>query len=136
MPPLRERASDIPALVQHFVAEYGAALNKRVDVVENLALLERYSWPGNIRELRNVVERAMILAAGPRVTIGLPQRAIEARNGCVRLADVQREHIRTVLNSTGWRIRGAGGAADRLGLRPTTLETRMAKLGLTRPKAS
>lgn len=136
MPPLRERVTDIPALVQQFVGEYGAALNKRVDVVENLSALERYAWPGNIRELRNVVERAMILAVGPRLTIPLPQRTIEASNKGVRLADVQREHIRTVLNSTGWRIRGVGGAADRLGLRPTTLETRMAKLGLTRPKAS
>ena len=136
MPPLRARVSDIPALVEHFVAEYAALLNKRVDLIENLAALEQYPWPGNIRELRNVVERAMILADGPRLTIGLPQRTIQAGNRCVRLADVHREHIRTVLNSTGWRIRGADGAADRLGLRPTTLETRMAKLGLTRPKAS
>ena len=85
--------------------------------------------------VRNVVERSMILAAGPRLTITLPSAAqVVAPPRSTRLSDVEREHIRVVLESTGWRIRGVGGAAERLGLRPTTLETRMAKLGLSRPR--
>ena len=98
--------------------------------------LQRYAWPGNIRELRNVVERAMIVAAGTRLTIVLPTSKTAApEKRSAKLAEVEREHIQRVLTSTAWRIRGAGGAADRLGLRPTTLETRMAKLGLRRPSS-
>jgi formate hydrogenlyase transcriptional activator len=100
---------------------------------ESLAALRQYSWPGNIRELRNVVERALITASGPRLTISPPKASAAAARRSPRLVDVERAHIRAVLESTGWRIRGAGGAADRLGLKPTTLETRMAKLGLKRP---
>ena len=109
---------------------------KRIDVIpcENMAALQRYSWPGNIRELRNVVERAMIVATGPQLTIALPTASGSTDRRCSeKMVDVQREHIRGVLESTRWRIRGVGGAADRLGLRPTTLETRMVKLGLARP---
>jgi transcriptional regulator of acetoin/glycerol metabolism len=100
-----------------------------------MTALQTYSWPGNIRELRNVIERAMILSANQRLGVALPASSAAQRRS-VRLADVQREHIQSVLESVGWRIRGAGGAADRLGLRPTTLETRMAKLGLVRQRAS
>jgi transcriptional regulator with GAF, ATPase, and Fis domain len=96
--------------------------------------LQQYAWPGNIRELRNVVERAMIVATGTRLTIALPTPSGSAEGRSVKLVDVEREHLRSVLESSGWRIRGAGGAAERLGLRPTTLETRLAKLGLARPK--
>lgn len=137
IPPLRERVEDIPALVWHFVQEYANALDKPIDSVapENIELLQRYPWPGNVRELRNVVERAMILAKGTRLTIPLPATAPAIGGRSVRLADVQKEHIRKVLESVGWRIRGINGAAIRLGLRPTTLETRMAKLGLARPRA-
>jgi formate hydrogenlyase transcriptional activator len=136
VPPLRERAEDIPLLVWRFVDEFSRAFGKRIEAIppENLAALQRYPWPGNIRELRNVVERAMIVATGPRLTIGLPAASRGAEKHSTRLTDVERKHIRTVLESTGWRIRGAGGAAERLGLRPTTLETRIAKLGLSRPK--
>ena len=135
VPPLRERVEDIPLLVWRFVEEFSRAFGKRVDAVaqESLAALAQYTWPGNIRELRNVVERAMIVAAGPRLTIPLPQApAPPARRG-PKLADVERDHIHAVLEMTNWRIRGAGGAAERLGLKPTTLETRMAKLGIRRP---
>lgn len=137
IPPLRERVEDIPALVWHFIQEYANALDKPIDSVapENIELLQRYPWPGNVRELRNVVERAMILAKGTRLTIPLPATAPAIGGRSVRLADVQKEHIRKVLESVGWRIRGINGAAMRLGLRPTTLETRMAKLGLARPRA-
>jgi formate hydrogenlyase transcriptional activator len=79
------------------------------------------------------VERAMIVATGPRLAIPVPVSTSSAVNRSAKLADVERDYIRSVLESTGWRIRGTGGAADRLGLRPTTLETRLAKLGLKRP---
>jgi formate hydrogenlyase transcriptional activator len=136
IPPLRERAEDIPLLVWRFVEEFSRAFGKTVEAIprENLEALQRYHWPGNIRELRNVVERAMIVATTSRLTIGVPLQVAPPRT-LERLDEVEKEHIRSVLELTGWRIRGPAGAADRLGLRPTTLETRMAKLGLKRPKA-
>jgi formate hydrogenlyase transcriptional activator len=135
VPPLRERAEDIPLLVWRFVEEFSKAFGKRVDSIDrdSLAALQQYPWPGNIRELRNVVERAMIGVTGRRLTIASPQPSAAATRRSPKLIDVEKEHIRGVLEATGWRIRGAGGAADRLGLKPTTLETRMAKLGLRRP---
>jgi transcriptional regulator with GAF, ATPase, and Fis domain len=136
VPPLRERVEDIPLLTWHFVDELSKAFHKPIETIatENMAALQQYPWPGNIRELRNVVERAMIVAKGPHLTIALPAGSAVRSVRSDRIADVEREHIRHVLESSRWRIRGGGGAADRLGLRPTTLETRMAKLGLSRPK--
>jgi transcriptional regulator with GAF, ATPase, and Fis domain len=139
VPPLRERVEDIPFLVWRFVEEFSKAFAKRIDAIprENMSALQRYLWPGNIRELRNVVERAMILATTNKIVIPLPaSSAPTAARRSLKLVDVEREHIRSVLDGVGWRIRGTGGAADRLGLKPTTLETRMAKLGLSRPKPS
>ena len=135
VPPLRDRVDDIPFLVWRFVEEFSNRLGRHVEVIpdETMAALQRYSWPGNIRELRNVVERAMIVATGPRLTISLPAAPAVIRQRASTLADVTREHIRAVLDSAGWRIRGPGGAAERLGIKPTTLETRMARLGLRRP---
>jgi transcriptional regulator with GAF, ATPase, and Fis domain len=138
VPPLRERSEDIPLLVWRFVDEFSKSFGKRIDAIakENMLALQQHAWPGNIRELRNVVERAMIVSSGPELTIALPAATGSPERRCSdKIADVQREHIRMVLESSRWRIRGTGGAADRLGLRPTTLETRMARLGLTRPKA-
>jgi transcriptional regulator with GAF, ATPase, and Fis domain len=134
VPPLRERVEDIPLLVWRFVDEFTRSFGKRVDAIqkESMAALQRYSWPGNIRELRNVVERAMIVATGGELVIAVPAVTAPALRRSTRLIDVEREHVRNVLEMSGWRIRGAGGAADRLGLPPTTLETRMAKLGLRR----
>jgi PAS domain S-box-containing protein len=136
VPPLRDRAADIPQLVWRFVAEFSKAFGKRIDVIpsEDLEALQRYPWPGNIRELRNVVERAMILASSRRLTITLPTGRAPAGRHTERLLDVEKDHIREVLESAGWRIRGAGGAAERLGLKPTTLETRLARLGLKRAR--
>jgi formate hydrogenlyase transcriptional activator len=136
IPPLRERAEDIPLLVWRFVEEFSRAFGKTVDAIPraNLEALQRYHWPGNIRELRNVVESAMIVATGSRLTIAVPTQAAPQKP-LERLDAVEKEHIRRVLEITGWRIRGSGGAAERLGMRPTTLETRMAKLGLKRPGA-
>ncbi len=135
VPPLRERVEDIPLLVWRFVEEFSKAFGKRIDAIDrdNMASLQHYSWPGNIRELRNVVERAMIVATSRRLAIPAPHSSPAAIRRSARLVDIEKEPIRGVLESTGWRIRGIGGAADRLGLKPTTLETRMAKLGLTRP---
>jgi formate hydrogenlyase transcriptional activator len=136
VPALRERVEDIPLLVWRFVEEFSKAFAKPIEAIshENMLVLQRYSWPGNIRELRNVVERAMIVATGPRLTISVPTASPSASKPYVKLVDVEREHIRSILESTAWRIRGLGGAAERLGLKPTTLETRMAKLGLARPR--
>ena len=135
VPPLRERAEDIPLLVWRFIAGCTRLFGKTFEAIprDNMAALQAYSWPGNIRELRNVVERAMIVATGPVLTIALPATRATVADGSVRLVDVERNHIRSILDSSHWRIRGSGGAAERLGLQPTTLETRMAKLGLIRP---
>ena len=136
VPPLRERAEDIPLLVWRFVDEFSKTFGKRIDAIprETIAALQHYDWPGNIRELRNVVERAMIVATGPTLTIAPPLALCTATAHSERLVDVEREHIRSVLETVCWRIRGPRGAADRLGLKPTTLETRMARLGLKRPR--
>lgn len=136
VPPLRERVEDIPLLVWRFVEEFARTFGKRVEAIpkENMEALQHYAWPGNIRELRNVVERAMITSAGTRLTIPLPAPSVAAARRSAKLVDVEREHLLNVLEATGWRIRGAAGAADRLGIKPTTLETRMVKLGLKRPR--
>ena len=120
VPPLRERTEDIPMLVWRFVEDFSAAFGKRVESItkDNMEMLQRYSWPGNVRELRNLVERAVIGANGPRLTIALPQSSAATARRSVRLADVEKEHIKSVLDSTRWRIRGVGGAADQLGLKP------------------
>jgi PAS domain S-box-containing protein len=135
VPALRERAEDLPLLVWHFVERFAKTFGKRIETIgkSNMEALQRYPWPGNIRELRNVVERAMITAAGPRLTIPVPETSSASSGRSIRLVDVERTHIRRVLESTRWRIRGIGGAAEQLGLKPTTLETRLAKLGLKRP---
>jgi transcriptional regulator with GAF, ATPase, and Fis domain len=137
VPPLRERHEEISSLAWRFVAEFSKAFGKRVDTIadESLAALQQYNWPGNLRELRNVVERAMITATGRRLTITVPEQSAAAARRSSRLIDVEREHIRAMLEASGWRVRGAEGAADRLGLKPTTLETRMAKLGLKRTRS-
>jgi transcriptional regulator with GAF, ATPase, and Fis domain len=134
VPPLRDRVEDIPLLVWSFVSEYGRAFGKNVTSIarEDMAALQRYAWPGNIRELRNVIERAMIVSTGPRLEIEHPVVKSVSALASVRLADVEAAHIRAVLDRTGWRVRGAGGAAELLDLKPTTLEGRMAKLGIRR----
>ncbi len=138
MPALRERAEDIPSLVSRYIAEFSELFNRRIDGIrpDTMAALQRYPWPGNVRELRNVIERAMINARGRELIVELPRPVLASMKVSDRLADVEKEHVRRVLDMTHWRIRGANGAADRLGLRPTTLESRMAKLGLTRPRAA
>jgi len=138
VPPLRDRLEDVPLLVERFVEDYSRTFSKRVDTVarNSIAALQQYAWPGNVRELRNVVERAMIVHEGGPLVIALPQgRSPAAPSGSVRMSDVEAAHIRSVLDATGWRVRGVGGAAEQLGLKPSTLEARMAKLGVHRPQS-
>jgi formate hydrogenlyase transcriptional activator len=139
VPPLRERVDDIPALVWSFVDEFSRLFGKPIETIskETLRELQRYPWPGNVRELRNVIERAVILATGTHLVVEAPRvsdRPIP--QNAMTLTELEVEHIRAVLKSTGWRVRGSGGAAERLGVKPTTLESRMARLGIERVKAS
>ena len=137
VPPLRDRIEDIPGLVWDFIDEFSKALGKSIESIseESMRQLRLYTWPGNVRELRNVIERAVIVATGPRLTVSIPERAAtRPALSSMSLKSLETEHIRETLERTHWRIRGRGGAAERLGLKPTTLEGRMAKLGLTRPR--
>jgi transcriptional regulator with GAF, ATPase, and Fis domain len=135
VPPLRERCEDIPPLVRALVDEVGRKMGKRIEAIDesSLAELRRYTWPGNVRELRNVIERAIILNSEGTLRIELPQRRGTATTASLLLEDVERSHIVRILELAGWRVRGAQGAATVLGLPPSTLETRMAKLGIRRP---
>jgi transcriptional regulator with GAF, ATPase, and Fis domain len=134
IPALRDRAEDIPQLVWHFVEECSNDFGKRIETIAdgNMRELQQYAWPGNIRELRNAVECAMILATGPRLSIRVPQARVSSAIPSTKIEDVQKEHIMAMLERCGWRVRGVGGAAERLGVKPTTLESRMARLGISR----
>ena len=137
IPPLRERPEDIPSLVWTFIDEFSRAFGKKIDSIskESLAALQRYSWPGNVRELRNVIEREMIVTTGPTLNVAPPRPiSTQRRPASSKLVDVEIEHITSVLESCRWRVRGAGGAAERLGVKPTTLDSRMARLGIPRER--
>jgi formate hydrogenlyase transcriptional activator len=135
VPPLRERREDIPLLAWTFVREFANSMGKAIDAVDagSMAALLAYSWPGNVRELRNVIERAMILTRGPTLHIKLGHPSLRPQIANLTtgtLDEVEREHILRVLNRCDWRIRGANAAAEQLGVKPTTLESRIKKLGL------
>jgi formate hydrogenlyase transcriptional activator len=134
VPPLRERTEDVALIVRSIVDEVSRSMGKEIDQIDEASLerLRHYSWPGNVRELRNVVERAIIVCPDRTLTIDLPDRRTAADMHTLKLEHVERHHISSVLERTGWRIRGAQGAAAILGMPPTTLESRMAKLGLRR----
>jgi PAS domain S-box-containing protein len=138
VPPLRDRTDDIPALVSSFVDEFSQLFGRPIDSVSPNSLrdLQRYAWPGNVRELRNVVERAVILATSRILEISAPRGSVTGNlpPSELTLEDRAVEHIRAVLEVTNWRVRGPGGAAERLGVKPTTLESRMARLGIVRPQ--
>jgi transcriptional regulator with GAF, ATPase, and Fis domain len=138
LPPLRSRAADIPMLVWQFAREFAQSMGKAVDRIpeEVMVALQAYPWPGNVRELRNVVERAMILSRDGVLHVSLPevQEAPASAPADATLADRERREIENMLARCGWRIRGSGGAAERLGIKPTTLESRMKKLGIERPR--
>jgi PAS domain S-box-containing protein len=135
VPPLRARSEDVPLLVWSFVHELAAVMNKAVETIPraDMEQLECYAWPGNVRELRNVVERAMILSSGPTLRIELAGRAANGDRGdeaIVPLDEAQRRHISKALEAAGGQVRGAGGAAELLGMNPSTLRSRMQSLGL------
>ncbi len=135
IPPLRERREDIPPLVAAFAKEFGEAIGRRIDQIpeQTMAALQDYGWPGNVRELRNVIERAVILSAGNRLNVEIPQSDSAPDAPAVTLEEIERQHIGQMLERTGWRVRGPSGTAELLGIKPTTLESRMRKLGIERP---
>jgi PAS domain S-box-containing protein len=139
LPALREREGDIPLLVQYFVRKFATTFGKKIDRISErmMSALQRYQWPGNIRELEHVIERAVILSEGselePIEWLSLPHdKAGEAKT--LTLEEMERQHIVDVLERTNWRVSGEKGAAKILGLNPTTLEARMKKLGIERVK--
>jgi len=133
-PPLRERPEDVPLLVRAFVREFQKRMGKEVESIpkKTMQALQSCSWPGNVRELRNLIERAMIVTKGKTLEIDVPRRAPSEKDATGKLEDVERKHIVAVLEKTGWRIGGQGGAAEVLGLVRTTLHARMKKLGIRR----
>ena len=135
-PPLRDRIGDIPLLVWAFVKEFEKSMGKTIEKIpqKNIDALHQYPWPGNIRELRNVVENAMIISKGRVLQLNPPAGLSTNLHKDLKLEVVERSHIIDVLNKTSWRVSGQKGAANLLGLKPTTLEARMKKLGITRPK--
>ncbi len=139
LPPLRERVQDIPLLAAYFVKKHAPNLGKKIESIPpaDMEALKSYPWPGNIRELEHVIERAVILSQGPQLELGgwLPKSTVGAGNGKIStLEETERAHIVDVLEQVGWKVSGKGGAANLLGLKPTTLEARMKKLSIVRPK--
>jgi transcriptional regulator with GAF, ATPase, and Fis domain len=110
-------------------------LCKQIDGISHDSMrdLQGHSWPGNVRELRNVIERAVIVATGRQLNVSVPPSRPFDGQGSVKLSDRVSEHIRSVLTSTNWRVRGRGGAAERLAVKPSTLESQMQRLGIRRP---
>jgi formate hydrogenlyase transcriptional activator len=141
VPSLRERPEDIPLLVHFFANKFAQQMKRRIESVprETMAALVNYHWPGNIRELQNLVERGVILSRGPSLEIPLGELKQSTRpavhlNGGITLESVEREHILRVLGESNWVIGGPAGAAARLGVNRTTLNHRLRKLGITRPQ--
>src|SRR5512135_2211764 len=144
LPPLRERPDDIPRLVRHFTQRFARRMGRRIETIPSAVMdaLVRYPWPGNIRELQNVVERAVILSPGPSLQVPpgdlqpapAPAQARTPAAAPSTLADAERDHILGVLRETGWVLSGPDGAAARLGMKRTTLQSKMKKLGISRPR--
>ncbi|WP_419656152.1 GAF modulated two component system response regulator, sigma54-specific [Desulfosarcina variabilis str. Montpellier] len=137
LPPLRERPEDIPPLVWHFVRQYEEKMGRRIDKItqRSMADLQHYGWPGNIRELRNLVERAMISSNGRILDVRPPLEAVDQHSEPLTLKESERRLILGVLQQSGWRISGRSGAAEKLGLKRTTLQAKMKKLGIQRPSS-
>jgi formate hydrogenlyase transcriptional activator len=137
VPPLRQRPEDIPLLVRHFTNKYAGRMNRRIETipVEVMEALTGYSWPGNVRELQNFVERAVILSPGPVLRPPLSELNNIVKRSPARvitLEEFEREHILQILRKAQWVIGGPNGAAARLGLKRTTLLSKMEKLGISR----
>jgi formate hydrogenlyase transcriptional activator len=137
IPPLRERRDDIPILVRYFVDKYAKAMNRRIERIPESVMdtLARYSWPGNIRELQNFIERAVILSEGPalRPPVGELREGKGKGSSGATLREVEKKHVLQVLKETEWVLGGSRGAAARLGIPRTTLIYRMRRLGIERP---
>jgi len=138
LPPLRERTEDIPLLAEHFLQEYSRRMDKRIDTIPESTMqsLQRHPWPGNVRELQNFIERAVILSTGSILHAPLEDLKISADtppDAVVTLRQAESSHILKILRQTNWVLGGPRGAAIRLGLKRTTLVSKMRKLGLTRP---
>ena len=139
VPPLRDRVEDVPLLVNHFTDHHARRCNKRVTRIseETMRVLCQYPWPGNVRELENLIERSVIISASS--TLEVPLAELQLRNKELTqvkesLAEMEREHILRVLQETNWVISGRAGAAARLGLKRTSLQYKMQKLGIARPR--
>jgi formate hydrogenlyase transcriptional activator len=137
LPPLRERREDIPALVEHFVEILSRRMGKQIEEIPPavMSMFASHSWPGNIRELQNFIERSVILSTGTVLSPPLEElkRAPELESSrAVTLEDVERDHIRKTLEQTHWVVAGPNGAAARLGIKRSTLYFRMQKLGISR----
>ncbi|MGB5159411.1 sigma-54 interaction domain-containing protein [Desulfobacterium sp. N47] len=137
VPPLRERAEDIPRLVQTFAERCAKKLGKRITSIskETLMELQGYPWPGNIRELESIIERAVILCQGPTLQLPDQLKVYHPASTTITLDDINKNQIIKILSKTGWRINGKNGAAEILGLHPSTLRARMHKLSIVRPKS-
>jgi formate hydrogenlyase transcriptional activator len=141
LPPLRERQGDIPMLARHFTQRFARRMGRRIETIPAAVMdaLVAYPWPGNVREMQNVIERAVILSPGPALHIpadDLKPGAAPADGPAgapVTLADAEREHILDVLGETGWVVGGPKGAAARLGMKRSTLQWKMKRLGIPRP---
>ncbi len=142
IPPLRERREDIPLLVQYFMQKYARRMNKRIETVPSVTMqkLISWPWPGNVRELQNMIERGVILSRGFVLEIPLTELeqsdmpVLNDTNGESTLKAFERQHILQALRDSGWVIGGPGGAAACLGLNRSTLNARMRKLGIQRPR--
>ena len=138
-PPLRDRREDVSRLVQHFTQRFARRMNKRIETIptDTMAVLSRYHWPGNIRELENFIERAVILSRGSNLEAPLAElQRVEAEvpaesNGrATTLEEAERDHILRALEQANWIVGGPTGAAAQLGMKRTTLQSKMAKLGI------
>jgi transcriptional regulator with GAF, ATPase, and Fis domain len=137
VPPLRDRRDDIPPLVWHFVNDLSQRMGRSIETIHGstMAAFKNHCWPGNVRELRNVIERCLITSTNTVFRAErLTMETVPASARSETFAEVERNHILHVMERVGWRVRGEGGGAQILGLKPTTLESRMQKLGIVRHK--
>jgi PAS domain S-box-containing protein len=137
VPPLRERKEDISLLVKHFINKFSAKTGKQIKETSQKVMdrLMEYNWPGNVRELENIIERAVVICDGSRITMGswIPENHTNAANTLLTLEENERKHILRALKATNWKVSGEKGAARLLGMKRTTLQARMKKLGIERP---